>query len=144
MAGYHVVMRSPRALVAVTLVAFLAAPAAAQARPSITSMSWSQRGVGPAGPSYRLVVSGSVRVCARRGPVRIRVRESKVLQGRTRASGTRTFSRRQRSTCQRHRVRYTVSLRFFGVGQYRLRVNAVDRGGVASRTRSKRFPTVDD
>jgi hypothetical protein len=132
--------------VAVWLVPASALPASALARPSIASLRVTQTAVGEAGPGYSVVVAGHVRVCAQKGRLVVRVREQ--LTGfddppTLVAQNFRKLSTRQSARCQTHVVRWKLGDRFFGVGVYRLRFQAVDRDGVASTSVFRRFQTTD-
>ena len=128
------------------LVPALALPASALARPSIASLRVTQTAVGAAGPNYSVMVAGHVRVCAQKGRLVVRVREQ--LTGfddppTLVSENFRHVSARQTARCQTHVVRWKLGDRFFGVGVYRLRFQAVDRNGVASRAVFRRFQTTD-
>jgi hypothetical protein len=131
---------------AVWLAPALALPASALARPSIAGLRVTQTAVGAAGPNYSVMVAGHVRVCAQKGRLIVRVREQ--LTGfddppTLVSENFRRVSARQTGRCQTHVVRWKLGDRFFGVGVYRLRFQAVDRDGVASRAVFRRFQTTD-
>jgi hypothetical protein len=93
-----------------------------------------------------VAVAGHVRVCAQKGRLVVRVREQ--LTGfddppTLVAQNFRKLSTRQSARCQTHVVRWKLGDRFFGVGVYRLRFQAVDRDGVASTSVFRRFQTTD-
>lgn len=135
-----------RALVVLIAIAVhsIAAAADAGARPRIERLRATLTGVGPPGTGYEVIVTGSMRVCAQTGRLVVRVREQNTgfdNPPTVTAENFRKFFLRQRARCQRHVVRWELGDRFFGIGVYRLRFQAVDRDGEFSRSVFRRFET---
>jgi hypothetical protein len=103
---------------------------ASEVQPRIASLRWREQGVGPPGPGYRVRESITLRACAVRGRLAIRVREQKQgFDGTVVAEHFRKFRVRQKRRCQRHEVAWRLGDRFFGIGKYVVRTSIVDAFG---------------
>lgn len=129
---------------AATTAAFLGPQVAgADARPAITTLHWTQTGTTP-GAGYEVIESATMRVCARRGRLVLRVREQETgYDGTVSAQHFRKSFRRQTARCQTHTLRWTLGDAFFGVGVYRLRFTVTDSAGVTSRPVFRKSATGD-
>jgi hypothetical protein len=98
-------------------------------RPRITFLRLVEKGYNP-GPDYYVTETVTLRACAARGHLSLRVRERKEGgDGSIIAEHFRAFGLRQGQRCQTHTARWKLGDSFFGIGYYRLRFTVIDRFG---------------
>jgi hypothetical protein len=111
--------------------------------PRITALGWSMRSHGRPGPSYYVTVHSRVRVCDDiSGPVTL-IRDERSWMGRHTFARARTNVRLnlRQPGCQIHNLSWRLGGRFFGAGNYTVRVWIRDADGATSRAVTRNWFT---
>jgi hypothetical protein len=113
-------------------------------RPTIGGVRWARVGHDRAGPRYYVTVTARFRLCDdSAGAVTLRRTERKWLGSRTSATATATTVRKLNGPCLATTWTWRVAPRFFGVGNYTVRLWATDARGARSTVATRTWSTRD-
>lgn len=118
-------------------------PGPANRRPSISNVRWSMVGHNP-GPHYYVTVTVRFRVCDdRRGALTLRRTERQSLGGNTTATAAGGALRRLSGQCMATTWTWRLARKFFGIGNYTVRLWVTDAKGAKSNLATRNWYTAD-